>query len=83
VPEETAVASERLDKHVSAAKNTRATTEETTEAVFSMRSAPRQYKEVLSSASGRKLRTGNPVPGGGGGGGDLDHQAGRNQKMRQ
>jgi hypothetical protein len=47
-PEETATASELLGKHVSVAKNTRAT-EGGRKAAFSMRSAPRLYKEVLST----------------------------------
>jgi alkylhydroperoxidase/carboxymuconolactone decarboxylase family protein YurZ len=38
--EERAVARERLSKHISAATNTNATTEELLEALFSMRSPP-------------------------------------------
>jgi hypothetical protein len=44
-PEETTVARKRLDKHVSMATDTSATTEEPLEAVFSMWSVPRLYSE--------------------------------------
>jgi hypothetical protein len=43
--EETAIASQRLGEHAPAATDAHATMEELVDAVFSMRSVPRQYSE--------------------------------------
>jgi hypothetical protein len=44
-PKKTSIARQWHSKHISAVRNNHATTEESLEAVFSMRSVPRLYKE--------------------------------------